>query len=542
MVVNPEQIRTTLKALLLYGEKERIFTSEELQQVYKHLQKFGSELEKEPGKVGILLSINNIALIGAIIKIWVSAIKSDEGAARLIFDEEISYACERITKTEREGDTAWHKTEPTAATPFAVVRQEAVGHGCFHTGVLGVDRPIFRWVYDCGSWTKKSSLQSRVDELEQRCRASESWDIDIDLLFISHFDADHVSGLGILLGQPGRPRLRVHTAVIPYIAPTTGFEIIFTAAARGRCTGDLVDAVIQPARYCAERNIQRLVIVRPRRSDGGAGEAASRGPPPRLLGTSAPPGGGSGRVLSSVLLGPDGSVLPIRVQNGIEVTEAMPGTVCAISAHGRTWADWWFIPHAHEWSRREQQIEELAKLMVGLYPGEAGFSEKLVDMFRVPCHLGRIRHMYRPLNANGTSLSLYVGPPRDLNRRTSFGDPERHRVGWLLTGDTPLQSERRITPWKESFETIREHVGYLMLPHHGAAKNFNSELLRFAENARCFATVNSDDYREKKRPPRRVRCEVGARLLIISEESSTVLKDLSGAPNLEHWADEILQW
>jgi glyoxylase-like metal-dependent hydrolase (beta-lactamase superfamily II) len=71
---------------------------------------------------------------------------------------------------------------------------------------------------------------------KQNCRFREkvpaggARDIDIDLLFISHFDADHISGLGMLLARAESSRLQVHTAIIQYLSPATGFAILTTAA------------------------------------------------------------------------------------------------------------------------------------------------------------------------------------------------------------------------------------------------------------------------------------------------------------------------
>ena len=61
-------------------------------------------------------------------------------------------------------------------------------------------------IYDCGSHSSMSRVESFIDDVSMR--------IDhVDLLFISHFDKDHVSGLRYLLSH-----LRVRTAVVPWIA------------------------------------------------------------------------------------------------------------------------------------------------------------------------------------------------------------------------------------------------------------------------------------------------------------------------------------
>jgi hypothetical protein len=530
MNVSRDQIKSTLRGLLSLVREKKILTSEEL-------RKWGFELEEQI--VGVS---TNIGVIEAIRKTRIRAIQLlGKPAARALFDEEMSNICALIDEDNGIVNDGRYNTQHLAVTPFAVVRQEPVGHGGFHTGTLGTDRPFFRWVYDCGSWTKRAALHSRVDAFEQRCRLDESQNANIDLLFISHFDADHISGLGILLGHSGSPRLNVHTAVIPYLSPATGFAILAAAVAQGRCTDDLIDAVAKPTKYFAERLIQRLIIVRPRGSDSVAGDRAPRSSLP-TLGAPPPSRRTTGRILSSEFLQPDGSLLPIRTQGDIELGEAFPGCVCGIIANDSAWADWWFVPHAHEWSASSQHLEETAKEIIGLYPDESGFDDKLIEKFRSPSELHRIRDMFRPMNTNGTSLSVYAGPPPNINNRISYGSPKDHPTGWLLTGDTPLKSKRRIAPWKESFRTVAKDIGQLMLPHHGAAKNFNSELLTFAPKAKCFATTNAEDDRKETRPPSSIRAEVGKRLTVVSEESEALIA-YSGDPNLEkQYADGIRNW
>jgi hypothetical protein len=238
----PELLRGTLRNLLLLIAKKRIFTSQEL-----------GELE------GITLRHDQIAAASGIAQIRNRLIKllADEVAAKQLFDEQISAICDLM---DREGELtriAKRKTELSAVTPIAVVRQEPVGHGGFHTGTLAVVEPLFRWVYDCGSWTKKPALQRQADAFVRRCGQVSQRGVDVDLLFISHFDADHVSGLATLLGAPTDLRLRVHTAVSPYLSPETGFEILANAIVEEQCSDDLIDLVAQPTKYCAERTIKR---------------------------------------------------------------------------------------------------------------------------------------------------------------------------------------------------------------------------------------------------------------------------------------------
>jgi hypothetical protein len=524
-----KELRQTLRNLLRMMLRENLASLAD-----KEMWSFDLE-----GK--LLCTEKNITLLEAIAQHRKEAIEllGGEPAARIFFDRQASCVCSQEKPAIEARLRAFHKIRPPAHTPFAVVRQEPVGHGCFHTGALGTSRPVFRWVYDCGSWTRKAALEKQIEDLEQRCRPDDARETDIDILFISHLHADHISGLGKLLGLAGEPRLRVHTAVVPYVSPAIGFAILISAAARGRCNSDLTNAILDPAKYCADRGVHQLIIVFPR---SGAPSAEGTGPtsPPNLL-RRRPTLHTTENELSLEFVRPDGSALPTRPEDRIQVGEATPGTVCGIVANGNVWADWWFVPHAHEWVSNEQKLRQTAKELIGLYPEEDGFNGRLAERLRTPAEL---RDAFPLLRENGASLSLYLGPPPGFDERILYGSPTGRKVGWLLTGDAPLGGELQFEPWKESFDMIANEVGQLMLPHHGAAKNFNPELLTFVPSrARLFATANAVDYDNGKRPPHEVRKEVGRKRLRVVSELTRTLKECSGAPELvEDYLDQIKGW
>jgi hypothetical protein len=118
--------------------------------------------------------------------------------------------------------------------------------------------------------------------------------------------------------------------------------------------------------------------------------------------------------------------------------------------------------------------------------------------------------------------------------------------------DRRYAAQDRFGAWEKSFKSISKDVGHLMLPHHGAAANFNSKLLTFVPGeARCFATVNSEDNNDnlnseddkrRTRPPLEVRQEVGERLAVVTEKSD-VLIGYSGGRTLEsEHGDKLKTW
>lgn len=82
-----------------------------------------------------------------------------------------------------------------------------VGQGAFYTEVFKKDDgTLFTVVYDCGSETDSSILDAQIDEFKNGIT-------QIDILFISHFHRDHISGLDKLLAG-----ITVVKTVIPMLS------------------------------------------------------------------------------------------------------------------------------------------------------------------------------------------------------------------------------------------------------------------------------------------------------------------------------------
>lgn len=82
-----------------------------------------------------------------------------------------------------------------------------VGQGAFYTEVFKKDDgTLFTVVYDCGTETDSSILEAQIDEFKKGIT-------QIDLLFISHFHRDHISGLDKLLD--GIPVIKTVIPMLP---------------------------------------------------------------------------------------------------------------------------------------------------------------------------------------------------------------------------------------------------------------------------------------------------------------------------------------
>lgn len=93
-----------------------------------------------------------------------------------------------------------------------------IGQGFFYSGKIRAGAKEFNFIFDCGSLSY-SVLNDTID----RFREVNDDSVQLDLLVISHFDADHINGLKRVLGT---------RKVKKIIAPFIGFKERFTLALR----------------------------------------------------------------------------------------------------------------------------------------------------------------------------------------------------------------------------------------------------------------------------------------------------------------------
>lgn len=380
-----------------------------------------------------------------------------------------------------------------SANPIAVVHQQAVGHGGFHTGALGFDRPYLRWIYDCGAWRNvgKQALYGCIADYAEKVRLGGH---PVDLLFLSHFDFDHVSGVSNLL-----EKVKIDTVVVPYLEPADAFVVLAKAAAQGLWSAEFSQAVLDPIRWFSRFGVQRVVRLRPAAGDGPDSMSGVPEEPPPDEPAIAPH-----RPLRTVLIGPDRRPLaatpPYRGRRA-SIVEAEAGSAFAVQS-GLNWADWAFLPYVHPVSAgARRRLETAAEALIGRASTDAEFQKLLRNFVRSKERRKQLRDIYKEKelgDANATSMSLYIGPSVvSAGRRKVIcslqGRPESG-AGWLLTADAKLRNRDRRDKWLKFYKRVRPHfIGTLMLPHHGAAANFEPSILDAAPQASLFVTADSTD-------------------------------------------------
>jgi hypothetical protein len=142
-----------------------------------------------------------------------------------------------------------------------------VGQGLFASGWLvpspyprPTPPPRIRWVYDCGSLSSNALIAKGLTELLNHFDGRER----LDLVAISHFDRDHISGICDLLKA-----FPVDILLLPYVSPS---KRLLIALAEGISPNDpIMGFFIDPIEYLRGIDgveVTRFVFVMPGGEDG----------------------------------------------------------------------------------------------------------------------------------------------------------------------------------------------------------------------------------------------------------------------------------
>lgn len=347
----------------------------------------------------------------------------------------------------------------------ADIWQRPVGQGGLCEGTVSAGGPPIRWVYDCGS-NQTDRLASELQNLGG----------DLDFLFLSHLDKDHVNGLDELLMIR-----QVDEVVLPYLDDYARLLVLAAAVGTDRITGQLLDFMAGPAGWLRSRGVRRVTFVRAPR-DGQAED----GPRPFLPRDAGPKVEGRLRPLWT----------PERTDRsgGSAIGSVEAGSLLTLSDTPGHQADWVFIPFAHTPSKKRLaafRVEVRARFP-SLRPTQ------IVQQIWTSEGRAKLRACYDEIwssDHNLVSLSLYTGPASRSDEWMEtlicgshpYGNSYRRTggtTGWLTTGDANLSGTLRRKSFLNFYEDVVDSVSVLVAPHHGAASSWHSAILHNMRNLR----------------------------------------------------------
>ncbi|WP_143703977.1 MULTISPECIES: MBL fold metallo-hydrolase [Luteimonas] len=398
-----------------------------------------------------------------------------------------------------------------AQTPFTDARgsnmevlhsrvQHGVGQGSFHSASVQTIRNKstdyeLNYVYDCGAGGNGAVpklITSSLKRLGFSRRSSSRKKGVLDLLVLSHYDMDHISGALALIKE-----FKVERVVLPYISPV---ELVIVLAELGSLlTPDVAKDLYDLAHGLGTTfgGIPVTLIERGSRPRRDRAQREVPGDPPTPDLRSEPDDRfPRGMVLTSKDAKGNQIPLPAKLPDDEDVLASLPGSTSV-----------WRLRFWNAGSSQELIDDIREKLEACSFPlgddaspveldvlvnwlSEVKNREKALEAYKqaiesaVP---GLKSHAGDAHVANFISLAMYSGPafeakmphvswnhpdlslrdvlfPRFLSSSSTWSE----RVGWLGTGDAPLGEADIWDDFEAHFSFELPELSTIVVPHHGA--------------------------------------------------------------------------
>ena len=371
-----------------------------------------------------------------------------------------------------------------------------VGQGLFYIGDIKCeDGKSFRFIYDCGA-EKVSNIRSAIDDY-----IAES--IIIDMLVISHFDKDHISGLELLLKKVKK----IKKIFIPYYDDIGSYLLLMIYVYANGMTFDKVEQIVLV-------NVSEVT-----KKDLSDGENAVFDF--NALDIKDLPEGDRKYRIPNVDVG--------IIEKSVFLVEEF----------------WKFKFYNTYLKKEEHNTVEIKDRIDKLKKNNCEDLEDILKNNRT-----ELKKIYDDFcssscgnsKQNQSSLCLYHGPYKDTHSDIVYSsiickdkimkteicydvccNVLPRFCGTILTGDISLRNKDRYKHFLNYYEFEVDKTGLLLLPHHGAGNNWNNLILRDFENARIF--LNSSGKGSKfNHPSAKVIKEslMDGRVILCSHESQTV--------------------
>lgn len=298
-----------------------------------------------------------------------------------------------------------------------------VGQGSFYTEtfIFGSDH-YSTVVYDCGVSGDAAPLVERMEALKK------TYGVNISIVFISHFHADHISHIPKLLKD-----FSINALVIPDVTTEVAIDAFLNNyLASGKSDNSFIERLLS-----GESEIEGTKVIR-----------------------VAQLGGEEERTIS------DNNFLDLKDGN----FESLLATGTLSSDTIIRQFDWEYILCNYPSSRASTLVDEMGKrypeLLAVLMKQEWAEARALLD--RIP--FDNIAKLYKdcfPNDENEESMTVLSRPVKDDFTPSTC---------CLYTGDSPFRTKKRLNYVKKYYGNHWDKMGTLQTPHHGADDDNPAEL------------------------------------------------------------------
>lgn len=296
-----------------------------------------------------------------------------------------------------------------------------VGQGAFYTEQHHINGKVYSIVYDCGSLTlEEEELKKMIEKFFPK-------GAEIDILFISHFDADHINGIEML-----KNHCEIKRVIIPLLEPEVKISLIVRNAIRYRVfKNQIIDDPVSFFGNTPVTMVEEVSIGK----DLDSGEEINEEITVDKLGN--------------------------KIKSGISIKLDKKD-------------EWFYIPYNYKQSdRRNQFLEELKAKDIRI-------SDINIEEVTNKKEQNKIKEAYDKVRGklNGNSLVLFSGTEADrfVKSINCFQFQEKVYCGCLYTGDIKL-GVQLIKDLKKRLQKHLNKIGIIQIPHHGAKGNWNPKIL-----------------------------------------------------------------
>ena len=322
-----------------------------------------------------------------------------------------------------------------------------IGQGAFYTEQHDFNGTKFTIVYDCGSTTFKEK------NMEKRIKSSFPKNCQIDILFISHFHEDHVSGIEILAKH-----CKIKKVVMPLIDDEAKILLKVTNLIESKSSDTrLID---NPEIFFGETI--PIIKIKPTEINSDADNVSLDN--------------------------------PVNISEFNNSGDKPSGTVFVPTAG----VDWYFIPFNYKHNERKKQFEiALAKHHLTL--------NEIDTIKKIKSNKSKIINAYEAVDGdlNKNSMILFSGKNKN-DQIQCFEHPyyccfhsNFHLTihsGCLYMGDIDLNEPNIVTDIKAKLRSLFLFIGTLQIPHHGSIHNFTSSILQSGIHCAIFSYGTTNTY------------------------------------------------
>lgn len=291
-----------------------------------------------------------------------------------------------------------------------------IGQGAFYTESIRIDDNVYNIVYDCGSGSGKNAPAILKREISSFYNENDV----IDILFVSHFDNDHINGISELRKKVSR----IKNIVVPLVDSDDVWYY------------RVENQDFLPFYNSLNTIADNVFRVKPQ----------TDGEEPRTI-----------------------DLFELRDYRGDD-RDVDNGTKFILSRK----IDWFYITFNYD---RKQRLTDLKAYLIAHGLSEAVFENGWGVLSQ---HLDTIKEAYTKIvkdGANKSSLIVYSGGLSDSYDMCSYNRGYMRkwleREGCLYFGDNDLNQLNLLPDLQRRLGQLVDRVGTIQVPHHGALKNFN---------------------------------------------------------------------